>query len=110
MTQPWMCPRCKRMNAPFNPTCFCKPEDDIELSVSSSDEPSEHVTDAARYLNPGDLYKILEAEKRKADIVNGVIPKFYKQQNICVICGIEHNSGQHCATLQNNLPPNGEFI
>ncbi len=23
---PWECPRCKRMNAPFNPTCFCQPE------------------------------------------------------------------------------------
>jgi hypothetical protein len=23
--QPWECPRCKRMNAPFNPTCFCSP-------------------------------------------------------------------------------------
>lgn len=21
--QPWECPRCGRMNAPFNPTCFC---------------------------------------------------------------------------------------
>lgn len=25
--QPWDCPRCGRMNAPFNPTCFCKPFD-----------------------------------------------------------------------------------
>lgn len=23
---PWECPRCKRMNAPFNLTCFCSPE------------------------------------------------------------------------------------
>lgn len=21
--QAWECPRCKRMNAPFNPACFC---------------------------------------------------------------------------------------
>ena len=26
MNEPWECPRCKRINAPFNPTCFCKPE------------------------------------------------------------------------------------
>lgn len=23
----WECPRCGRMNAPFNPTCFCKRDD-----------------------------------------------------------------------------------
>ena len=22
----WECPRCRRINAPFNPTCFCNPE------------------------------------------------------------------------------------
>lgn len=22
----WECPRCKRINAPFNPTCFCHKE------------------------------------------------------------------------------------
>ncbi len=22
---PWECPRCRRINAPFNPTCFCPP-------------------------------------------------------------------------------------
>lgn len=24
--QAWECPRCKRINAPFNPTCFCSPK------------------------------------------------------------------------------------
>jgi hypothetical protein len=23
---PWECPRCKRINAPFNPACFCQPD------------------------------------------------------------------------------------
>lgn len=23
--KPWECPRCGRINAPFNPTCFCNP-------------------------------------------------------------------------------------
>lgn len=26
-TKPWICPRCKRVNAPTTPSCFCKPED-----------------------------------------------------------------------------------
>lgn len=25
-TKPWECPRCKRMNSPYNPSCFCSPE------------------------------------------------------------------------------------
>lgn len=38
--KPWECPRCKRINAPFNPTCFCSPE-----------KKSEYVEDALVYLN-----------------------------------------------------------
>lgn len=26
MSQAWECPRCKRINAPFNPSCFCNEE------------------------------------------------------------------------------------
>jgi hypothetical protein len=25
MSEPWICPRCKVVNAPFNVQCFCKP-------------------------------------------------------------------------------------
>ena len=28
--QPWECPRCKRINAPFTPTCFCNPEKGLQ--------------------------------------------------------------------------------
>jgi hypothetical protein len=27
--QPWECPRCHRINAPFNHSCFCQPEKPI---------------------------------------------------------------------------------
>jgi thiol-disulfide isomerase/thioredoxin len=30
LNQAWECPRCKRINAPFNPSCFCKKEESIE--------------------------------------------------------------------------------
>lgn len=119
MNEPWLCPRCGRMNAPFNPTCFCKPDEKIELSVKSSDKPSEHLADAARYLNPDALYKILEAEKRKAEVAIGLMPNFYNADKTkvnlpqfpCGICGGKHWAGFECATLsQNTLPPNGEFI
>lgn len=121
MNEAWECPRCGRINAPFNPSCFCKPEECHDNSIEKSPaELSPHVMDAARYLDPGQLYKIMEGEKRKAEIAIGLMPKFYNEtvtktkvnlpQNLCLICGIEHNHGQHCATLQNNLPPNGEFI
>ena len=26
VAQGWLCPRCKRVNAPDTPQCFCKPE------------------------------------------------------------------------------------
>lgn len=77
MSEAWLCPRCKRMNAPFNPTCFCKPEDYNDDSIENSPaELSDHVMDAARYLDPGQLYKIMEGEKRKAEIAIGLMPKF----------------------------------
>lgn len=108
MNEPWLCPRCGRMNAPFNPACFCAPDDEIETSVKSSGTSSEHVTDAARYLNPDALRKILEEEKRKNEIAIGIAPNFYGGR--CYICDGFHALGQVCATLTNNLPPNGEFI
>ena len=93
MNEPWECPRCFRMNAPFNPTCFCKPEDEGYLIQHPKDEkPSEHVMDAANYLTGSKQTKV----------------NWPKGQ--CLICGMTHNHGQHCATLQNNIPPNGEFI
>lgn len=114
----WECPRCGRMNAPFNPSCSCKPEDCTTL-VKSSDESSKHLTDAERYLNPDALYKIIESEKRKAEIAIGSMPNFYNAvktkvnlpQFPCFICGRKHGAGFECATLsQNTLSPNGEFI
>lgn len=27
----WECPRCGRMNAPFNPSCFCKKDENQSL-------------------------------------------------------------------------------
>ena len=28
LSSPWECPRCGRMNAPFNPSCFCKKDNE----------------------------------------------------------------------------------
>jgi hypothetical protein len=97
------------MNAPFNPVCFCKAEEYHDNSQENSPaELSPHVMDAARYLDPGQLYKILEGEKRKSEIVIGMMPNFYNMP--CSICSARHPLGQECATLKNNLPNNGEFI
>ena len=35
----WECPRCGRMNAPFNPACFCKKEENIEALVKRVAKP-----------------------------------------------------------------------
>lgn len=101
MNQAWECPRCGRINAPFNPTCFCKPED-CTTPDKSPDEPSEHLADAARYLNPQQPAQLPFGMKRT---------KVNLQDFPCGICGRRHWAGFECATLsQNTLPPNGEFI
>lgn len=28
MSEPWQCPRCGKINAPFNPSCFCRPKEE----------------------------------------------------------------------------------
>ena len=110
MSEAWECPRCRRMNAPFNPTCFCSPEDGV-IENSAQTPPSPHVMDAFNYMmgKPmDDLAKIVEANKRMNKIAIGIMPNFYNSR--CSICNGVHNLGQDCATLKNNLPPNGEFI
>jgi hypothetical protein len=41
--QAWECPRCKRINAPFNPACFCIP--------SSGKKGFAKVLDDIKYIN-----------------------------------------------------------
>lgn len=31
MREPWECPRCHRINAPWNPACFCRKEEETSL-------------------------------------------------------------------------------
>lgn len=93
---PWECTRCGRINAPFNPSCFCKPEEEhFKSSVKTTN--SKHITDAARYLNTDALNKILEGEKRKAEIAIGLMPNFYNPR--CFICNGHHLHGQQCINL-----------
>lgn len=41
--QPWECPRCKRINAPFNPTCFCNAENHSNVFLAINDQQSEEL-------------------------------------------------------------------
>lgn len=79
MNNPWECPRCQRINAPFNPSCFCKPDDKVIVKP----------TDEARYLTPEEHYKMIDDEKRKIKTAN----------KRCFICNGFHESGNSCATL-----------
>ncbi len=75
MSNPWECPRCGRINAPFNPSCFCKPMDEcIELQSTKS---SEHIMDAARYLSYDSLDKIIKNNDEMTKIALGMMPNFY---------------------------------
>lgn len=83
MSQPWECPRCERINAPFNPACFC-----------SSDK------------------KLTEEEKRVLDAVKQPKYNFAQAQDYitngrCSNCngyhGIWNNQPINCADLQNGF-------
>ncbi len=52
MNQPWECPRCKRMNAPFTPSCFCSP-----------DNKSDHLEDSFSYLNGPKIVQYIKESK-----------------------------------------------
>lgn len=47
INQAWECPRCKRINAPFNPTCFCQPDNSSWLEKIMRDPKSQ------QQFNPG---------------------------------------------------------
>lgn len=68
--QAWECPRCKRINAPFNLSCFCEP---------SNRKP--HPLDAVGKALDEELLKKLQAQR-------------------CSICNGYHGSGPSCMTLQ----------
>lgn len=99
-SQPWECPRCGRMNAPFNPSCFCKPHDGDIADLSKSPQNSAHVMDALHYLTNPAASKIADMPNRYIRLIN----------QRCFICNGVHFMGQPCATLQNNLPSDGKFI
>lgn len=67
----WECHRCGRINAPFNPSCFCKPEDgDIENSAKIP--PSAHTNDAFNYLKGvpvDDIERIVNGIRRTNEII-----------------------------------------
>lgn len=83
--QAWECPRCKRINAPFNPTCFCSPD--------NTPKASQHVMDAVNYLSgKGQAqFKPMELPAR--------LPHGYMRSNICSICNGYHDLGRSCMTL-----------
>jgi len=58
MPQPWECPRCKRINAPTNPSCFCSPTGSPTLIQQKSETTHEckHESDGLCYTsNPPKL-------------------------------------------------------
>jgi len=70
MNNPWECPRCKRINAPFNPSCFCDPSN-----------RKSHPLDAVGKALDTELLKKLQAQR-------------------CLVCNGYHGNGLSCMTLQ----------
>lgn len=51
MNKAWECPRCKRMNAPFNPVCFCQPETKVNWNQVFNPTMAAHCNDCGEMLN-----------------------------------------------------------
>jgi hypothetical protein len=71
MNQPWECPRCNRMNAPFNPSCFCSSKDSLTYLETVFSDPNS---------------------KQQS---NGLLIDWRH----CSICNSYHSHGMQCATL-----------
>ena len=93
----WECPRCGRMNAPFNPSCFCK-SDKLPEPDKQSDSFSQSMSET--------LEKIIDEERKKAAIAIGLMPNFYTQSK-CDNCGGHHGIFQGRAVQCVNLGANG---
>jgi hypothetical protein len=78
MSEPWECPRCGRMNAPFNPSCFCN------KAVSS-----EHINDAVNYLKA--FRKPLFSFEEIAKCI---------KRNQCLVCAGYHGEGVQCVYMR----------
>jgi len=72
MTQPWECPRCHTINAPFNPVCFCRPEKNLQPLAKEV------------------------IERNKKEFVPSEYPPFGTK---CLICSGHHSIGIQCILL-----------
>lgn len=112
MNEAWECPRCHRINAPFNPSCFCKPEDKKYDSPKQkiSDELSSYATDLGRYLEQSELPSYIPTIKefvehwknRKNEVgkkISEELSKVNLPKNTCSICGKKHWEGLECSSL-----------
>lgn len=70
--QPWECPRCRRMNAPHNPTCFCRPGQESALERIINDPGAKG-----------------QGEFRPMELPAG-LPYGYKRTGTCSNCGGHH--------------------
>lgn len=83
MNDAWECPRCKRINAPFNPVCFCQPDEIKEVKLSN------HAMDAANYLSG----KNITSTPFKPSST------FTPLCGECLECGGIHFNGVQCRSL-----------
>ena len=88
MNKPWECPRCGRINAPFNPSCFCNRDD----KKKEAESEKEFMELAKRVAKP--LYTFKQVED-------------YMKNSHCLNCGGHHGifNGRavQCADLQNGF-------
>jgi hypothetical protein len=93
--QAWECPRCKRINAPFNPSCFCSPENDLTIAekdlldkikkpLFSFDEVDQAIKNS-RCTNCGSYHGIFQGRAVQCvDLQNGITPTYCNGQAVAL--------------------------
>jgi len=80
--QAWECPRCKRINAPFNAMCICKPS---EQEQSFYEDMKNGAKGQAPFI-PMPL--------------PAGLPYGYTRNDACMVCGKYHGKNIQCVSLE----------
>lgn len=86
MSKPWECPRCGRMNAPFNAMCFCKPSSQEQLDFEEMRKGAKGEAPFIPMPLPAQLpYGLKRSGKCTVEK--------------CLICSGYHGNGVQCAYM-----------
>lgn len=95
MNQPWECPRCHVMNAPFIAHCYCKPNPQQQSpTLEEANKAARGEAPFARMTLPDG---IPHSPKPWNDTIGTIWPPTHQK---CLNCGSYHGNGVQCINLK----------